>query len=191
MVLAEDLLVLARLRPGGLPLHPAAAHLPTLIADAVAPWQRLAAERGRGIRLDVPDRSAVVDPVRTAQAVQNLVRNALEHGSGEVVVTVDVEPGQVGLEVTDDGPGIAASLGPAAFEPFTRAAVASPSMTPDQPRGAGLGLAIVKAVAVAHGGTATAVSGPGRAGVRVVLRTPPPTEASPSDAGQASATRSA
>ena len=130
--------------------------------------------------------------MRTAQAVQNLVRNALEHGSGEVVVTVDVEPGQVGLEVTDDGPGIAASLGPAAFEPFTRAAVAPPSMTPDQPRGAGLGLAIVKAVAVAHGGTATAVSGPGRR-----RRTGGPAHAtpdrrrSPSDAGQASATRSA
>jgi signal transduction histidine kinase len=191
VLLAEDLLVLARLRPGGLPLRPAATHLPALVADAVAPVQGLAAERGRRIRLDVADRSATVDPLRTAQAVQNLARNALEHGSGEVVVTVQVRPGEVGIEVRDEGPGIAASLGATAFEPFTRASVPGTAQPPDQPRGAGLGLAIVKAVADAHGGTAVAFSGRDGAGVRVVLRTPEPTADPAAATDQANATRSA
>jgi signal transduction histidine kinase len=191
VVLAEELLVLARLRPGGLPVQPAEVHLPTLVADAVAPLQARADERGRAIRQDVPDRSAGVDPVRTAQAVQNLVRNALEHGVGDVVVTVDVGPEQVAIEVRDAGPGIPPSLGELAFEPFTRATGGPASVAADEARGAGLGLAIVSAVAQAHAGSAAAFSGPDGSGVRVVLRTPNRAPEPAPDTGQARATRSA
>ena len=70
------------------------------------------------------------------------------------------------IEVTDKGPGFAPEFLPHAFERFRR---------PDASRsrsdgGAGLGLAIVEAIAVTHGGTATAWNDPhGGACVRLEL----------------------
>ena len=59
--------------------------------------------------------------------------------------------------MSDDGPGFPAGFLPHAFERFAR---------PDSGRsrgdgGTGLGLAIVRAIAVAHGGVATAANKPG------------------------------
>ena len=105
-----------------------------------------------------------VDPDRVRQAVQNLVDNALRHGTGIVTVAASAEPGGLLIDVRDEGPGLAAGVRRNAFEPFRR----GPSAT-GQPPGSGLGLAIVKAVADAHGGTASAHSDGHSSGVRLWL----------------------
>ncbi len=159
--LAEDMLVLARVRAGSLPLRAETVHLPDLLCDAVAPMRPRAEELGTSVDVDTADSTVDVDPVRIRQAVQNLVDNALRHGSGPVAVAARTSAEGLRITVTDQGPGVPSDLLGTAFEPFTRGPVRSHGRPAGSAgsdgtyRGAGLGLAIVRAVAEAHGGTVT------------------------------------
>lgn|GEM_PF-2275784 len=83
-------------------------------------------------------------PGDVRRAVRNLVENAVKHAGGACVrVTCDRTRALVVIE--DDGPGLAAPLLDAVFEPFRRAAR-------DGVAGHGLGLTLARAVARAHGG---------------------------------------
>ncbi|GAB5603664.1 HAMP domain-containing sensor histidine kinase [Thermus sp. FJN-A] len=84
------------------------------------------------------------DPLLLAQALRNLLQNALLHGEGKgVEVRLAVEGGEVLLEVKDEGPGMPEEALREAGRPFFRAS----------PRpGEGLGLSVAKKVAEAHGG---------------------------------------
>jgi signal transduction histidine kinase len=91
------------------------------------------------------------DSDRVAQAIMNLVSNALHYGSpgGVVSVRVQGEPGWVTLAVHNTGSPIAEQLLPVLFEPLRRGAAHA-----DQSRrSVGLGLYIVKHIVDAHGGT--------------------------------------
>jgi two-component system, OmpR family, sensor kinase len=144
--LAEDLLVLAKVDGGRIPLRPEPIDLCALLVRVRDRFIDRAAERARGIDLELGGETVVVaDPEWLRQALQNLVENALRHGLGTVTLRALEVPGGVVLEVSDQGRELAAEFAPLAFEPFTRA---------DRTRdGAGLGLAIVAAVAAAHGGS--------------------------------------
>ncbi len=105
-----------------------------------------------------PGTRAWIDPDRVRQAIDNLLGNALRFAPrGSVIVVAAAEAGpDIRVEVRDDGPGIPPDFLPHAFERFRR---------PDSGRsrdggGAGLGLAIVSAIAVAHGGAASARNKP-------------------------------
>jgi PAS domain S-box-containing protein len=81
----------------------------------------------------------VADADRLRQLLENLFRNALEHGGGDVTVTVG--PFADGFYVEDTGPGIPESERDDVFVPGYS--------TSDE--GTGFGLAIVKRVVDAHG----------------------------------------
>jgi two-component system OmpR family sensor kinase len=142
--LAEDLLVLARNRPGAAELVVAEVRLRTLLEDAAGP----------GVDVQAPEVTVRVDPIRLRQAVRNLVDNAVRYSAGPVQLSATVSAGQLYVEVTDTGAGLPPSLGDRAFEPFVRGPDAAGP-------GSGLGLAIVRAVAEAHGGRVEAVNAPG------------------------------
>jgi signal transduction histidine kinase len=98
------------------------------------------------------------DRLRLAQALGNLIANAIEHGGVAVRVRVATRAGTVRVEVCDDGPGLPAP-------------VAALARRPRRGRGTrGRGLAIALAIARRHGGTIAAA--PARAGARVVLELP-------------------
>jgi signal transduction histidine kinase len=171
--LAEDLLVLARLRDGRLPLRPVAVHLPTFLDQAVAPLRLRTAQSGTPveIQVNVPNQTARLDPDRVRQAIQNLVDNALLHGHGPIIVNVTLQPGRLFLDVQDSGPGFPPTLLTSAFDPFTRGP-ADPLRADTAATGTGLGLTIVKAVAESHNGTVTAANLPnGGAHVHLDLQT--------------------
>ncbi|WP_435072859.1 two-component system sensor histidine kinase NtrB [Halorubrum sp. HHNYT27] len=99
------------------------------------------------------DRVVYADRSRLRQVFENLVRNAIEHGGEDVMVTVGDVTG--GFYVVDDGPGIPKSDRESVFEPgFT---------TNDD--GTGFGLEIIDAVASAHGWDVR-VTGPAGGGAR-------------------------
>jgi two-component system OmpR family sensor kinase len=85
--LADDLLVLAQANDGRLPLRPRPLE-PRMLLEAAAARGRAAAwTRGRRIVVpDVADGSWLLgDPDRAAQALDNLVSNALQCGTGPVL----------------------------------------------------------------------------------------------------------
>lgn len=168
VALAEELLVLARSRPGHLPVRRESVSLRQFLEDSAAPFRSRAAAVSSRITVAGPDEPVRVDPVRLRQAVHNLLDNALRYGEGSpVVITGARRDGAVEIMVADGGPGFPAQMLQHAFEPFTRA---SPSDSDAPKRGAGLGLAIVRAVAEAHAGHAAATNPPtGGARVDIVI----------------------
>ncbi|MHB8513126.1 MAG: sensor histidine kinase [Actinomycetota bacterium] len=100
------------------------------------------------IIVDVPDRNLGVfgDALAIEHAITNLIENAVKHSplGSTVSVRVREHSSEVRIEVSDDGPGIAADDIPHVFERFRRASSTS--------RGAGLGLYIVRGLIAAHGG---------------------------------------
>ncbi len=100
------------------------------------------------------------DKTHLAQALRNLVRNALQamdEGGGTLTVGVAREKSGSGgrenlrITVSDTGPGIDAKVREKIFTPFFTT----------RPDGTGLGLPLVQNVATAHGGTVEVESPPG------------------------------
>lgn len=145
--LAADLLLLARLDEGTLPIRRDDVDLHELLDGVATRFRRRAAETGRTIETTASGK-AHVDRLRIEQALGNLIENALRHGAGTIRLAAERHDGALELEVTDEGPGFPAQFVPNAFERFSRADGSRSS------GGAGLGLAIVAAVAIAHGGAA-------------------------------------
>jgi signal transduction histidine kinase len=81
------------------------------------------------------------------RVVVNLVLNACEAvdpGSGQIVITTTGSKDTVEIDISDDGPGIPATAQRSVFEPFVSYGKAA---------GCGLGLAIAKKIVEDHGGT--------------------------------------
>ncbi len=131
------------------------------------------------------DRARIADPQRTWDAIidpglvvtgdeellrraaDNLLANVTTHAPPGTVATILAEEtdGAITVQISDDGPGVAAGQLPRIFDRFYRAA--APSARP----GSGLGLAIVAAVTAAHGGTAQARPNQPH-GLRITLTVP-------------------
>jgi signal transduction histidine kinase len=169
--LAEDLLVIARFDQGQLPIAREPVQLRALLERVRDRFARRPIGGEREIAVDAPAGPPVdLDPVRIEQALGNLVDNALRHGAGNVRIAARREDGFVLLEVSDEGSGFAPGFERDAFERFTRADTGRAG------GGTGLGLAIVRAIAVAHGGQVSVVSGSGDSTttLRVTLPIEPP-----------------
>ncbi|HEY2537082.1 MAG TPA: ATP-binding protein [Solirubrobacteraceae bacterium] len=104
----------------------------------------------------VPQGTLRADPDRLAQALRNLIGNAIDHtaaGQGLVRMLVQELPGgRIRFAVEDDGPGIPAVQRERVFDRFYRTDGARDRAS----GGTGLGLAIVSAIAEAHGGRVAA-----------------------------------
>lgn len=83
----------------------------------------------------------VADEDRFREVIENLFRNAVEHGSTDVTVSVDGLADRPGFAVADDGPGIPPARREHVFDH-------GHSTTED---GTGFGLAIVRDIVEAHG----------------------------------------
>jgi two-component system OmpR family sensor kinase len=154
--LADDLLLLARADDDRFALARARVPASALVAEAIgrARWRAapgappIAAADDDGVDVDV-------DRERVAQALDNLLDNALRHASGAIAVTSHARDGRAEIHVLDDGPGFPPDFLPQAWERFSRADAARTD------GGAGLGLSIVRTIAELHGGAAGAANRPG------------------------------
>ncbi|TVQ86501.1 MAG: sensor histidine kinase [Deltaproteobacteria bacterium] len=84
----------------------------------------------------------IADSALVGRAVENLLLNALQHSNQHVALGLTARPGEVILEIEDDGAGVHPQVAERLFEPNVS----------HRAGGSGLGLALVKAVADAHGG---------------------------------------
>jgi signal transduction histidine kinase len=172
--LVGDMLFVAQVEAGRLSLHHEPVVLHGVLADSLDA-ARPAAER-LGVTLELvvepgsgPD-TVIGDRDRLAQALDNLISNALKFCARGDVVTVHRTraDGQAIVEVIDTGDGIPDIEQQQVFDRFHRSATAIDRGVP----GAGLGLAVVKTVVEAHDGTVELHSAVGEGTtVRVALPT--------------------
>lgn len=170
--LADDLMDAMRVERGALRVSKVPVDIVAVLAAPLAAAALAAALRKQIFTVQISDRSLWVycDPVRLAQAVNNLLHNALKYTpeSGCITVKVHADRNVLVLSVKDDGMGISDSLMPHIFELFAQASRTIRASA----GGLGAGHAVVKAVAESHGGTVSVSSaGPGL-GSEFTLRMP-------------------
>ncbi len=135
-------------------------------------WDGMSLLASRRFELnEVPEGVLDADPDRLAQALRNLIGNAIDHTVAEdglVRMRVEHVPGgRISFAVEDDGPGIPAEERERVFDRFHRTDAARDRAS----GGTGLGLAIVRAIAEAHGGRVAAMAGK-EGGARLELELP-------------------
>jgi signal transduction histidine kinase len=164
--LADDLLLLTRADSRRFAMHKTPLPPGELITAAAARARRrpAAGEVRIAVATEADTPLVLADAGRLAQAIDNMLDNALRHATSEVELSTRVAGSSVEIHVVDDGPGFPPEFLPRAWERFSRADAAR---TDD---GAGLGLSIVRTIAEAHGGRTEASNRPGGgADVRIVL----------------------
>jgi signal transduction histidine kinase len=77
----------------------------SVVEPAVDRWRPVAAHAGRSLRLGWSgcDRDLDGDPIALVQAVDNLISNALVHGSGAITLEVEADDRLLQLAVKDGG----------------------------------------------------------------------------------------
>jgi two-component system OmpR family sensor kinase len=148
--LVEGLLLLARLDEVRQPQR-SSVDLSVLAADACSDAVAMAPDRQVTLSAPLP---VVVsgDQAHLRQAVSNLISNAVRHtpAGSPIDVAVGLDSGRARLSVRDHGEGLDEEALAHAFDRFWQK---DPSRAG---AGSGLGLSIVEAIALEHGGRATA-----------------------------------
>ncbi|MFB7555404.1 sensor histidine kinase [Streptomyces brevispora] len=179
--LIEGLLVLARSERGLVKGEREAVDLAQVVAEE--------AGRHPGVSVETVPCSVLGNRMLLAQLVANLLANAVTYNVPGGTVEVSLVTGGRGvrgrsgvLRVSNSGPVVDGVDIPGLFEPFRRGE-GKDRMGP----GSGLGLSIVRSIAVAHGGTVTAVPGP-EGGLAVTVRLPVDQAPAATQAGSAAST---
>lgn len=171
VALIEDVLDISRMTTGKMRIDRRPTELLHAIEAAVHGVRPAAEAKHIDLQLRSIGRigNASVDPDRMQQIVWNLLSNAIKFTpkGGHVELAVWRETGQVVIEVTDDGMGIAESFLPHLFERFRQADSSSRRVQ----SGLGLGLALTKDLVELHGGTIHVASEEGK-GARFTVTIP-------------------
>jgi signal transduction histidine kinase len=101
-----------------------------------------------------PEIEVSIEPNRLARVFYNLVNNAVEAmpAGGRITLHFLVDEGELRVDVSDTGSGIAPEIAKKLFEPFA---------THGKEQGTGLGLSICKRIVEDHGGRIWVHSGSG------------------------------
>lgn len=159
--LIAELLDVARIDTGRLPLYPRPVDLPAAVERVLA---SVHAGTGREVGLVVDGELPQIfaDPDKLAQVITNLVDNAIRHGEGQVTLSAAATSGPsrgVELHVDDEGDGISPEIRSRVFTKFWKHGTRG---------GSGLGMYIVHGLVTAHGGSVEITESPA-GGARVTV----------------------
>ena len=146
--LTDILSKLSRLETGILTLHPVPGPVDPMLENAVTQFTPQAADKKLTLTLSPSGAAAVFDPKWTAEAVCNLLDNAVKYTPPGGRVTVAVAPYEMfcRIIVSDTGPGIPEEEQAKIFQRFYRA-----SNVHDQ-EGVGVGLYLAREIVRGQGG---------------------------------------
>ena len=164
--LVQNLLKIARLDAGAVPLDKTAEKVADLTESIRRQFAWRAGQEGKTLELaGAPDVTLVCDRVWMREALGNLVKNALDHTRAGDTVRIEWKAfaSTVQITVRDTGSGICPEDLPHIFKRFYRSRFSRDS------QGVGLGLPLARAIVEAHGGTIQDESEPGR-GATFTLR---------------------
>ena len=156
--LVADLLDVARIETGTLPVSPEPAEVAVLVDRGRNTFISAGGRNNLAIAIEPNLPLVMADRRRIVQVLGNLLSNAARHSSESSVIKVSVvqQDVHVAVSVADEGRGIPAESLPHLFRKFSRV------QSEEQGGDTGLGLAICKGIVEAHGGRIWAESdGPG------------------------------
>jgi signal transduction histidine kinase len=155
--LVDDLLDVSRIASGKIELRLERIELADVVSRAVEIASPLLEAKAHELALDVP-RGLVVDadPMRLAQAINNIITNAAKYtpAGGSIIVSGKPHGATIVLSVRDTGIGMSTQMLPRIFDLFTQ----ERQSLDRSAGGLGLGLAIVRSLVTMHGGTIAAHS---------------------------------
>ena len=171
--LTDDLLDVSRITRNQIELRRDRIDLRLVLQSAVESTQPLIAVAGQVLTVELPRDPvwAYVDFTRLAQAVSNLLNNAVKFTprGGRIILRAAVAGDSIMVSVSDTGVGIEQSALPGLFDMFMR----NEASSPDHPRdGLGIGLTLAKRLVELHDGSIEAMSdGPGT-GATFIIKLP-------------------
>jgi signal transduction histidine kinase len=170
--LTDDLLDVSRMTRNKIDLRRERIDLRLVLQSAIETTQPLIAVAGQILTVDIPRESVwvYVDFTRLAQAISNLLNNAVKYTprGGRITLRAAAEEGEVIISVSDTGVGIAPSALPNIFDMFMQGEDPAGQLRD----GLGIGLTLAKRLIELHDGRITAKSeGPGT-GATFTIRLP-------------------
>ncbi|WLG53713.1 ATP-binding protein [Pseudomonas sp. FP1742] len=160
LTLINEVLDIAKIEAGRLPLNVEAVPLAVVLQEALTLVSPMACDAGIRL-LELPklaaDSGIVADRQRLVQVLLNLLSNAIKYNrpQGQVHIEVRVLQQRIAVSVCDTGKGIAADRLDQLFKPFERLE------TDPNVEGTGLGLALSKSLLEMMNGSLTVESQPG------------------------------
>ncbi len=170
--IVEDLLDVARITRGRVPLRKERIVLGDALQRAVEGSRGLMDERGHTLTVSLPPETIELhaDPARLEQAIANLLINAAKYTDpgGAVSVVAERDGTSAVIRVRDNGMGIAPDVLPRVFELFAQS-----ERSLDRAQGGlGIGLTLVRRIVELHGGAVEAHSQGVDRGAEFVIRLP-------------------
>lgn len=159
--LIDALVKTSRLETGVLAMTPAVNPLRRVLESAAAQAAPKAEAKGVALTVESTDLTARFDPKWTAEALYNLVDNAVKYTPAGGSVTLRARSYELfcRIDVADTGPGIPEAEQARIFQRFYR----SPSVSSEE--GVGIGLYLSRQIAAGQGGYLKVTSRPGEGSI--------------------------
>lgn len=155
--LIDSLVKLSRLENGIISLAPQRAALQPLLEGLIAQHTAKAAEKGLSLQLLDTDGFATFDAKWTAEALSNIVDNAIKYTThGTITISAVSYEIFARIDISDSGPGIPESEQAKIFTRFYRA------KTVHEQEGVGIGLYLSRQIISGEGGYIKVTSAPGK-----------------------------
>jgi len=170
--LVDDLLDVARITRGAIPLHREKVALRAVATAAIESSRHLIDAKRQTLAVDLGLAPIVLDgdPARLTQVITNLLNNAAKYTreGGHIALAAELTGDQICLRVRDDGAGMSPELIERAFELFAQG---DPTLARSA-SGLGIGLTLVRRLVEMHGGSVAAHSDGPNLGSEFVVRLP-------------------
>ena len=152
--LVEALLKLSKLDAGTVTMAKENVSLRALIRRSAAPLEVPMELRDQTLLISCGDESLTIDPVWTAEALGNILKNCMEHtpAGGTISITGEETALYTAITVEDTGSGFDSQDIPHLFERFYKGTNASETSY-------GIGLALARTIITAQNGTIQAMNG--------------------------------
>lgn len=160
-LLVATLLKMAKVDAGALHMESRPVSVASMVARACAPLELPLDLRGIALVIEIPGNVRFTgDETWCAEAVENIVKNSMEHCQAGGTITIRAEEDALAcrISISDDGPGISEEDLPHLFERFYRGTASR------EGAGFGVGLALARSLVSGQGGTLRAANVPGEDG---------------------------
>ena len=158
--LIDSLVKLSRMENGIISLSVQRAALQPMLENVVSQYSSKAEEKGLRLSLAAADITASFDPKWTAEAISNIVDNAIKYTrSGDIQITAAGYELFARIDISDSGIGISEEELPKIFSRFYR------SESVKEADGVGIGLYLAREIISGEGGYIKVRSAPGEGSI--------------------------